>query len=128
MHRDPKPSTVIACVDAEDGVRGIIGRMPGVVDAVVVVDNNGTDRTAELAGRAAGAGDAVIGVGDEGTYPTEEIERLVDVRVAKDPDFSREIEREAIRRGATFGGAKRNTRRDRRPDRTHIAPRRIGAM
>lgn len=53
MHRDLKPSVVIPCGNALNGVREVVGRTPGVADEVVAVDNNGTDRTAEVAGRLA---------------------------------------------------------------------------
>jgi len=49
MHRSLTISVVIPCYNEEDGVREVIGRMPGAVDEIVVVDNNCTDRTAEVA-------------------------------------------------------------------------------
>ena len=49
MHRNLKISVVIPCYNEERGVREVIDRMPSVVDEVVVVDNNCTDRTAEVA-------------------------------------------------------------------------------
>ena len=61
MHRDLKISVVIPCYNEENGVREVIGRMPKAVDEIVVVDNNCTDRTAEVAraeGRVGGHGPA----------------------------------------------------------------------
>lgn len=49
MHQNLKLSVVIPCYNEEDGVRKVIERMPASVDEVVVVDNNCTDRTAEVA-------------------------------------------------------------------------------
>jgi len=89
-------------------VREVIGRMPAIVDEVVVVDNNCTDRTAEVAtslgarvvsekrpgygaaykaGLAAATGDVVITMDGDGTYPPEEIARLVDTLIEKRWDF-----------------------------------------
>ncbi|HEY2956419.1 MAG TPA: glycosyltransferase family 2 protein [Candidatus Eisenbacteria bacterium] len=108
MHRELKISVVIPCYNEEHGVREVIGRMPPVVDEVVVVDNNCTDRTAEVArslgarvvpestpgygaaykaGLRAATGDIVTTLDGDGTYPPEEIPRLVDTLVAKRWDF-----------------------------------------
>jgi len=54
MHRGLKISVVIPCYNEEDGVRYTMGQLPACVDEVVVVDNNSTDRTAEVA-RSLGA-------------------------------------------------------------------------
>ncbi len=99
MHRNLKISVVIPCYNEEDGVRLVIGRMPALVDEVVVVDNNCTDRTAEVArslgakvvaektpgygaaykcGLRAATGDVIVTLDGDGTYPPEEIARLVD--------------------------------------------------
>lgn len=108
MHRDLKLSVVIPCYNEEDGVREVIGRMPSAVDEVVVVDNNCTDRTAEVArslgarvvaeprpgygaaykaGLRAAGGDVVITLDGDGTYPPEEITKLVDTMVERRWDF-----------------------------------------
>jgi len=94
MVRDLKLSVVIPCYNEERGVRGVLERMPAVVDEVVVVDNNCTDRTAEVArslgarvveqrtpgygaaykaGLGSASGDVVITLDGDGTYPPEEI-------------------------------------------------------
>ncbi|MBI5169003.1 MAG: glycosyltransferase, partial [Candidatus Eisenbacteria bacterium] len=49
MRQNLKLSVVIPCYNEEDGVREVISRMPASVDEIVVVDNNCTDRTAEVA-------------------------------------------------------------------------------
>ena len=108
MHRDLRLSVVIPCYHEEDGVREVIGRIPKAVDEIVVVDNNCTDRTAEIAtslgarvvaekrpgygaaykaGLAAATGDVVITMDGDGTYPPEEIARLVDVLADRKWDF-----------------------------------------
>lgn len=108
MYRELKLSVVIPCYNEEDGIREVIGRMPRSVDEVVVVDNNCTDRTAEVArglgarvveqkvpgygaaykaGLASASGDLVITLDGDGTYPPEEIERLVDTLLDKRWDF-----------------------------------------
>lgn len=108
MHQNLKLSVVIPCYNEEDGVRKVIERMPASVDEVVVVDNNCTDRTAEVAtslgarvvaektpgygaaykaGLAAATGDVIITMDGDGTYPPEEIERLVELLVEKRWEF-----------------------------------------
>jgi hypothetical protein len=108
MHRDLNLSVIIPCYNEEDGVREVMGRMPRVVDEVVVVDNNCTDRTAEVArglgarvvaetrrgygaaykaGLQAATGDVLVTLDGDGTYPPEEIPRLVDTLLEKRWDF-----------------------------------------
>ncbi len=108
MHANLRLSVVIPCYNEEDGVREVIGRMPSVVDEIVVVDNNCTDRTAEVArslgavvvsvktpgygaaykgGLKAATGDIIITLDGDGTYPPEDIPRLVDTLVEKRWDF-----------------------------------------
>ncbi|MBI1796936.1 MAG: glycosyltransferase family 2 protein [Candidatus Eisenbacteria bacterium] len=108
MHRDLSISVVIPCYNEEDGVREVIGRMPSAVDEVVVVDNNCTDRTAEVArslgarvvaetrrgygaaykaGLAAATKDVLVTLDGDGTYPPEEIPRLVDTLLERGWDF-----------------------------------------
>jgi len=108
MHRNLTISVVIPCYNEEDGIREVLGRMPKAVDEVVVVDNNCTDRTAEVAtslgarvvaertpgyGAAYKAGlraatcDVVVTLDGDGTYPPEEIPRLVDEMVDRGWDF-----------------------------------------
>jgi glycosyltransferase involved in cell wall biosynthesis len=109
MHRNLRLSVVIPCYNEEDGVREVIGRMPpGLVDEIVVVDNNCTDGTAAVAtslgarvvaektpgygaaykaGFAAATGDVIVTMDGDGTYPPEEIARLVDQLVDRGWDF-----------------------------------------
>ncbi len=109
MHQNLRLSVVIPCYNEEDGIREVIGRIPRpLVDEIVVVDNNCTDRTAEIArslgakvveqkipgygaaykaGLAAATGDLIVTMDGDGTYPPEEIQRLVDLLVEKRWDF-----------------------------------------
>ena len=108
MHSCLSIGVVIPCYNEEEGVREVISRMPKVVDEVVVVDNNCTDRTAEVAaslgarvvpektpgyGAAYKAGlravqsDIVVTLDGDGTYPPEEIPRLVQTLLDRRLDF-----------------------------------------
>jgi len=108
MHRNRKISVVIPCYNEERGVQEVIGRMPKIVDEIVIVDNNCTDRTAEVAralgarvvseprpgygaaykaGLKAATGDIVVTLDGDGTYPPEEIPRLVDALEDRRWDF-----------------------------------------
>jgi glycosyltransferase involved in cell wall biosynthesis len=108
MHRDLSISVVIPCYNEEDGVREVMGRMPGAVDEVVVVDNNCTDGTAKVAaalgarvvpepvpgygaaykaGLRAATQDVIVTLDGDGTYPPEEIPRLVETLVDRGWDF-----------------------------------------
>jgi len=108
MHRDLKISVVIPCYNEEEGVRHTIEGLPDCVDEVVVVDNNSTDRTAEVAkangarvvfegrkgygaaykaGLPAATGDVIVTLDGDGTYPSEQIPELVDYLVDQKLDF-----------------------------------------
>jgi glycosyltransferase involved in cell wall biosynthesis len=108
MHRGLSISVVIPCYNEEEGIQSVIEGLPDCVDEVVVVDNNSTDRTAEIAsglgarvvpethkgyGAAYKAGlpeatsDVTITMDGDGTYPSEQIEELVDFLEDKDLDF-----------------------------------------
>jgi glycosyltransferase involved in cell wall biosynthesis len=108
MHDNLSIGVVIPCYNEEDGVREVIGRMPRVVDEVVVVDNNCTDRTAKVAaslgarvvpaktpgygaaykvGLHAVRSDIVVTLDGDGTYPPEEIPRLVQALLDQRLDF-----------------------------------------
>ena len=98
MHRNLSISVVVPCYNEEAGIGEVLGRMPPAVDEVVVVDNNCTDRTAEVArsrgarvvaekvpgygaaykaGLRAASKDVIVTLDGDGTYPPEEIPRLV---------------------------------------------------
>ncbi|MEQ1834499.1 MAG: glycosyltransferase family 2 protein [Candidatus Eisenbacteria bacterium] len=108
MRQNLKISLVIPCYNEEDGVREVIGRCPKDIDEIVVVDNNCTDRTAEVArslgavvvhektpgygaaykaGMKAATGDLIVTLDGDGTYPPESIPALVDTLVTRRWDF-----------------------------------------
>ena len=108
MRQNLKLSLVIPCYNEEDGVREVIGRCPSEIDEIVVVDNNCSDRTAEVArslgavvvsektpgygaaykaGMKAATGDLIVTLDGDGTYPPEAIPGLVDQLVEKQWDF-----------------------------------------
>ncbi len=108
MYRGLKLSVVIPCYNEEEGVRRTIEMLPDCVDEIVVVDNNSTDRTADVArelgarvvfekrkgygaaykaGLPAVTGDVTITLDGDGTYPAEQIPELVDHLVDAELDF-----------------------------------------
>ena len=108
MHRGRTISVVIPCYNEEDGIRHVLESMPSIVDEVVVVDNNSTDRTGEVArslgarvvletrkgyGQAYQAGipaatkDLIVTLDGDGSYPPDEIPRVVDFLVENGFDF-----------------------------------------
>ncbi|MCK4776607.1 MAG: glycosyltransferase family 2 protein [Candidatus Krumholzibacteria bacterium] len=103
-----KISVVIPCYNEEEGVRYVIDGLPECIDEVVVVDNNSTDRTAEVArslganvvfekrkgygaaykaGLPAATGDVIVTLDGDGTYPSEQIPELVDYLEDQNLDF-----------------------------------------
>lgn len=108
MYREKTISVVIPCYNEEEGVARVIKSLPPSIDEVVVVDNNSTDRTAEVA-RELGArvvfeerkgygaaykaglpvvtGDITITMDGDGTYPVEQIEECIDHLIDRQLDF-----------------------------------------
>lgn len=103
-----KISVVIPCYNEEEGVQYVMRSLPDCVDEVVVIDNNSTDRTAEVAealgakvvfegrkgygaaykaGLPAVSGDVTITLDGDGTYPSEQIPELVDFLEDRNLDF-----------------------------------------
>lgn len=108
MHKGLSISVVIPCYNEEEGVAHVIRSLPESIDEVVVVDNNSTDRTAEVAksmgarvvfqgrkgyGAAYQAGlpavtkDVTVTLDGDGTYPTEQIEEIVEYLADNKLDF-----------------------------------------
>jgi glycosyltransferase involved in cell wall biosynthesis len=108
MYRGKKISVVIPCHNEEDGIAAVLDQMPAIVDEVVVVDNNSTDRTAEVAaargarvvpesrkgygyahkaGYAAARGDIIVTMDGDGTYPPDSVPLLVYVMLEEKVDF-----------------------------------------
>ena len=108
MYRDLKLSLVLPCYNEEKGVETVLRTAPECVDEVVVVDNNCTDRTAEVArdykarvvsqviqgygasykkGFDAASGDVIITLDADGTYPIDDIPLYVDILDSDKLDF-----------------------------------------
>src|ERR1700676_4870050 len=65
MYKGQRITVIIPCLNEEHGIEKILRSMPDFVDETIVVDNNSTDRTAEVA-RSLGAkviGEEVRGYG-----------------------------------------------------------------
>jgi len=108
MYKGYTVSVVIPCHNEEEGIRVTLSDMPDVVDEIIVVDNNCTDRTAEVAsamgatvvvqpipgygaaykaGFAAATGDFVVTMDGDATYPRKFVPVLLDVVIEEDLDF-----------------------------------------
>jgi dolichol-phosphate hexosyltransferase len=49
MYKGSRITVVIPCLNEEEGIQQVLTDLPEFVDEVIVVDNNSTDRTAEVA-------------------------------------------------------------------------------
>jgi glycosyltransferase involved in cell wall biosynthesis len=108
MHKGLSISVVIPARNEEGGIGHVIEEIPDYVDEIVVVDNNSTDRTAEIArskgaiavfearrgygsalrcGFQAATRDIVATMDADGTYPSDQIANAVDVLEAERLDF-----------------------------------------
>jgi glycosyltransferase involved in cell wall biosynthesis len=100
MRSDYKISVVIPCYNEEKGIAEVIPTIPDFVDEIVVVDNNSSDKTAEVAaslgarvvtetrqgygaaykcGMKAAKGDVIVTMDGDGTYPAHAISYLFDI-------------------------------------------------
>lgn len=88
MYKDRRITVVIPCLNEEKGIVEVLMRMPSFVDEVIVVDNDSTDRTAEMAGRhgARVVREQVRGYGR--AYKTGLFQSTGDIIVALDGDHS----------------------------------------
>jgi glycosyltransferase involved in cell wall biosynthesis len=88
MYKNRRITVVIPCLNEEKGIVEVLARMPSFVDEVIVVDNNSTDRTAELAesGGARVLREEVIGYGR--AYKTGLFQAKGDIIVTLDGDHS----------------------------------------
>jgi len=108
MHKGHTVTVVIPCYNEEEGIQITLADMPDMVDEVIVVDNNCTDRTAEVAsamgarvvcepkpgygaaykaGFSAASGDIIVTMDGDATYPRAFVPVLVDVLIDEDLDF-----------------------------------------
>ncbi len=88
MYKDRGITVVIPCLNEEEGIVEVLTRLPSFVDEVIVVDNDSTDRTAELARRhgARVIHEKVRGYGR--AYKTGLLEARGDIIVTLDGDHS----------------------------------------
>ena len=108
MHKGHTVSVVIPCYNEEAGIRVTLEDMPAMVDQVIVVDNNCTDRTAQVAsamgatvvreekagygaaykaGFGAASSDIIVTMDGDATYPRGFIPVVVEVLIDERLDF-----------------------------------------
>ena len=99
---------IIPCLNEEQGIGKILQAMPEFVDEVIVVDNNSTDRTAQVAqdlgakvireevrgygrsykrGFAAATGDLMVTLDGDHSYPVDALSYLIEAFLHLDVDF-----------------------------------------
>src|SRR3984957_11309272 len=108
MYKQQSITVIIPCLNEEQGIEGVMKRMPEFVDEVIVVDNGSTDRTADVAkqygakviqedargyGRACKTGftaatsDLIVPLHDDHSYPPDAISYLIEAFLHLDVDF-----------------------------------------
>lgn len=108
MRNNMKISVVIPCYNEEGGIAEVIPTLPDFIDEILVVDNNSSDRTAEVArslgarvihetkqgygcaykaGLPAAEGDIIVTMDGDGTYPAHAISYLIDTLLIDSLDF-----------------------------------------
>jgi len=99
MYKNNRITVVIPCLNEEIAIEQVLEGLPTYVDEIIVVDNNSTDRTAEVArsrgaivvtelnrgygraykkGFACATGDIVISLDGDHSYPMDALSYLVD--------------------------------------------------
>src|SRR5271169_579784 len=108
MYKQQSITVIIPCLNEEQGIEGVMKRMPGFVDQVIVVDNGSTDRTADVAkaygaqviredargygrayktGFAAATCDLIVTLDGDQSYPPDAISYLIEAFLHLDVDF-----------------------------------------
>jgi glycosyltransferase involved in cell wall biosynthesis len=108
MYKGQKVTVIIPCLNEERGIEKILRSMPDFVDETIVVDNNSTDRTAEVAGSlgakvireevrgygrsykrgfANATGDLIVTLDGDHSYPVDAISYLLEAFLHLDVDF-----------------------------------------
>ena len=108
MYKCQGITVIIPCLNEEQGIDGVLSRMPSYVDEVIVVDNGSTDRTAKVAashgakviredirgyGRAYKKGfshatrDIIITLDGDHSYPVDAVSYLLEAFLHLDVDF-----------------------------------------
>jgi len=108
LYKGLRITVIIPCLNEEQGIEKVMRRMPEFVDEVIVVDNNSTDRTADVAeslgarvirehvrgyGRAykkgfsVATGDVIITLDGDHSYPPDAISYLLEAFLHLEADF-----------------------------------------
>lgn len=108
MYKSISVTAVIPCLNEEQGIELVLRRMPPFVDQVIVVDNNSTDRTAEVAeslgayvvredirgygraykrGFAHATGDVIVTLDGDHSYPVDALSYLLEAFLHLEVDF-----------------------------------------
>ncbi len=108
MYKEQSITVIIPCLNEEQGIDGVMKRMPDFVDEVIVVDNGSTDRTADVAkgygakviqedargygrayktGFAAASSDLIVTLDGDQSYPPDAISYLIEAFLHLDVDF-----------------------------------------
>ena len=99
MYKNRRITVVIPCLNEEEGIQQVLSELPSFVDEVIVVDNNSTDRTADVArsqgaivvrelhrgyGRAykkgfgSASGDIIVTLDGDHSYPVDALSYLLE--------------------------------------------------
>ena len=108
MYKGQKITTIIPCLNEEQGIEKVLRAMPDFVDEVIVVDNASTDRTSDVAaalgakviledvrgyGRAykrgfrEATGDIIITLDGDHSYPVDALSYLIEAFLHLGGDF-----------------------------------------
>lgn len=108
VYKELRITVVIPCLNEEQGIEKVLRRMPAFVDETIVVDNNSTDRTAEVAsslgaiviredvrgygrsykrGFSIATGDVIITLDGDHSYPPDAISYLLEAFLHLEADF-----------------------------------------
>ncbi len=108
MYKSLRITTIIPCLNEEQGIERVLRAMPEFVDEVIVVDNNSTDRTSDVAaalgakvvreevrgygraykrGFADATGDLIITLDGDQSYPVDALSYLIEAFLHHEVDF-----------------------------------------
>ena len=108
MYKGLRITTIIPCLNEEEGIELVLRDIPSYVDETIVVDNNSTDRTAEVARRmgakvvqeklpgygraykrgfAFATGDLIVTLDGDHSYPVNGISYLLEAFLHLEVDF-----------------------------------------